>query len=199
MDDDQLAAIRARLSDEWPTHDGIECRPGVLGGYPVLSGTRWPVRLWYGSYRDHDNADRADHAVRVGWPEFTPEQIATARAYVLAHLALFDARARLDTTDPDALETLYREDCAALLARVAALEAALLRCTPALVSWDDYDAGGLWCNACERPIASEKPDDCPHGHGCPLVLIASSPHNPSAVFAGERASGPTAPTVRAKE
>lgn len=54
----------------------------------------------------------------------------------------------------------------ALARRVAALEAALRLTRPALLSWDDYARGTLWCCVCDRPW----PGTCPHGAACPVAL-----------------------------
>lgn len=118
---ERLAQIAARLSDEWPEGEGVECRPGKVGGKPCLIGTRWYVNIWHSIYRSEDsNAIKTDDCIRAGWPDLSEAQIATARAYVLANLPLFDARETFNS-DVDELKRIYREDCGSLLAEVAAL------------------------------------------------------------------------------
>jgi uncharacterized protein (DUF433 family) len=116
MDVARLQAIQARLSDDWPAGNGIECDPRILGGWPRLVGTRWSALTWHGVHILYGgDADATDRYVASMWPDLTPEQVATARAYILAHLPLFDARAAHVETQ-DGWEGLYRSDVAMLLA-----------------------------------------------------------------------------------
>lgn len=57
----------------------IEMTPGVQGGYPVIAGTRTPVRtivgMYYGPY------DQDIEAIQQGLPHLSVEQIEAAIAY----------------------------------------------------------------------------------------------------------------------
>jgi uncharacterized protein (DUF433 family) len=73
--------------------------PGVQGGYPVIRGTRTPVRTVVALYQTHsENRD----AVREALPHLTDEQIDAALAYYQDHPAIVDEdiarqKAALDT------------------------------------------------------------------------------------------------------
>lgn len=126
MSEARLAAIRYRLTDTWPDGEGIECRPGKMGGKPCLKDTRWPVTIWHECYIGEDkyDADATDAGVLEWWSWLTPEQVAAARTYVLANLPLFDARHEGIPLHQGG-EELYRADVGYLLDRLAAAEGAL--------------------------------------------------------------------------
>ena len=66
----------------------IECVPGVQGGYPIVAGTRTPVRtivlLAHRTYQDEPE--------RVAWslPHLTERQIEAALAYYRDHPSTVD-------------------------------------------------------------------------------------------------------------
>ncbi len=65
------------------SHERIEINPGIMGGRPVITGTRVPVEMVLrklGAGMTHD-AIIADH------PRLTPDDICAAQAFAADHLA----------------------------------------------------------------------------------------------------------------
>ena len=57
--------------------------PGVVGGYPVVAGTRIPVRMIVAMSRDGYDLDY----IVTMYPQLSPEQVRAALAYYEAHPA----------------------------------------------------------------------------------------------------------------
>jgi uncharacterized protein (DUF433 family) len=60
--------------------------PGVCGGYPVIRGTRIPVRILVGLYREY--GDLAE--ILAAYPHLTAEQVQGALDYYAADPARVD-------------------------------------------------------------------------------------------------------------
>jgi uncharacterized protein (DUF433 family) len=60
--------------------------PGINGGYPVVRGTRTPVRVLVEYYRQTDDFDRVVALV----PHLTAEQVRGALDYYVLHSARVD-------------------------------------------------------------------------------------------------------------
>jgi uncharacterized protein (DUF433 family) len=60
--------------------------PGVCGGYPVVRGTRIPVRILVGMY--HEYGDLAE--ILAAYPHLTAEQVQGALDYYAAYPARVD-------------------------------------------------------------------------------------------------------------
>jgi uncharacterized protein (DUF433 family) len=66
-------------------HERIECQAGVCGGYPIIKGTRTPVRAIIELSRVL-NVDQILHSM----PHLTREQIEAAMAYYIHEPKLVD-------------------------------------------------------------------------------------------------------------
>ena len=62
-------------------HDGVMEDPRINGGYPVVSGTRTPVRVIVGLYR---RTDDFEHTANM-FPHLTHEQVRGALDYYAEH------------------------------------------------------------------------------------------------------------------
>jgi uncharacterized protein (DUF433 family) len=69
-------------------HEFIATDPGVQGGYPVVRGTRTPVRTIIVLYRQSDTNDLA--TIRDAFPHLTTEQVEAALAYYHDHPDIVD-------------------------------------------------------------------------------------------------------------
>ncbi|HLH22139.1 MAG TPA: DUF433 domain-containing protein [Chloroflexota bacterium] len=70
-----------------PEHPYVSETPGVCGGYPVVRGTRTPVRLLVEAFRELGEVE----ATQAAFPHLTIEQVRGALAYYAAHPARVDA------------------------------------------------------------------------------------------------------------
>lgn len=113
MSDDH-AALRAFAGEggiAWPEGDGIESRPGKLGGSPCIAGTRLAVEQVAAMHETFATAD-----LLAMFPDLTPPTVRQAIAYREDHAALYRAAAwRYQAEVEDA------EAGAALVAAVRAL------------------------------------------------------------------------------
>ena|SRR5438067_5214854 len=67
-------------------HPSISETPGVVGGYPVVAGTRIPVRMIVAMSRDGYDLDY----IVAMYPQLSPEQVRAALAYYETHPARVD-------------------------------------------------------------------------------------------------------------
>jgi uncharacterized protein (DUF433 family) len=70
-----------------PDNRYVSETPGVCGGYPVVRGTRTPVRLLVEAFRELGDAE----ATRAAFSHLTVEQVRGALAYYAAQPARVDA------------------------------------------------------------------------------------------------------------
>jgi uncharacterized protein (DUF433 family) len=68
-------------------HPYVSETPGVCGGYPVVRGTRTPVRLLVEAYRQVHTIE----ATQAAFPHLTLEQVRGALDYYDAHPSRVDA------------------------------------------------------------------------------------------------------------
>ena len=65
------------------THERIEINPGVMGGKPVIRGTRVPVELVLRKL----GAEMSAAAIIADHPRLTPEDLRAAQAFAADYLA----------------------------------------------------------------------------------------------------------------
>lgn len=165
MSDERLAQIRARLSDEWPDGEGVECVPGKCGGAPCLVGTRWPVIIWWQCLESFETPDATDAAVLAAYDWLTPEQVATARAYCLANQLPFIARREFNHHAANVID-LYRDDVPYLIQALADAEARLATLA-ALDPIVRYGSGWYACHFCDQ---EHNHRNVTHAEDCSWVL-----------------------------
>jgi uncharacterized protein (DUF433 family) len=79
--------LSTAMGGEFP---GVESRPGVCGGDPVIVRTRIPIWLLEKARR----AGLSQDQILENFPSLRPQDLALAWAYVLSHLAQIDEQIR---------------------------------------------------------------------------------------------------------